>query len=245
MSSVITSKRRESRSLDKRIYGDEIAEALNSATPGTHVLRVRKLVLQLKAIVEALAQLDSACRVSGLPRLKGASRLGLDSRGLICAYDVSANKKLMSFMGDIKQAMNETEALLQRYRWHPSLRVNSRGILQRWHTWPSADANAEWENSAVEWLLSQLSNEFDESPIMRFSLCEQCGNWFYAGRDGAKFCRSSCRVGSYLQKPEAKAKRAEYMRDHRSRMKSRELAKQSGSQKSMPRRTSRQKGEQG
>src|SRR6185437_10950530 len=80
-------------------------------------------------------------------------------------------------------------------------------------SWPQLDEEGAWEYATVHWLLSDLpKSPQGKGACSPFSRCERCGDWFYAGREGARFCKPACRVISHAQTEEGRAERALYMR---------------------------------
>ena len=117
---------------------------------------------------------------------------------------------------EIESLANGLSLLLGRYIWRPAVELNSDGTIRQVLRWPNFNEDIAWENSTVHWLISQLpTSPQQKGPFSHFTHCERCGDWFYAGRDGARFCRAACRVMSHAQTDEGKAARAQYMRELR------------------------------
>jgi hypothetical protein len=208
---LITNRTRSERRFDKEVFGNQIANKLNGATPSPGVAKVRTLIERLKAFSEKSAQLESFCLERKLMR----SRKGMFDHSPFSDYELS-DSKVSALAGEIEGLANELSALLRRYLWRPDVEVNSNGTIRQVKHWAQIDEELAWENSTVHWLISQLpTSPQQKGPFAHFTHCERCGNWFYAGREGAKFCRAACRVMSHAQTVEGKAARAQYMRELR------------------------------
>jgi hypothetical protein len=212
MSPLITGERRSKRLWDKEFHGDEIAQKLNSAKPSPSAVRVRILIEQLQALAEKSNQLESFCREQDLMRPPGP---WVFDNSPLCDYELS-NRKVAALAEQIMKIADELRLLLVRYHWRPDICINPNGSLRQVIRWPQQDEESAWENATVQWLLSQLpTTPQDKASFAHFTHCERCGDWFYAGRDGAKFCRDACRIMSHVQTDEGKAARAQYMRELR------------------------------
>lgn len=212
MSPLITESRRSKRLLDKEFHGDEIARKLNGMIPSPSVVRVRILIERLKALSEKIAQLESFCHEGDLMRPPGP---WVFDNSPLCDYELS-NPEVAALADQIQKIANEVSVLLGRYHWRPDVVLRTDGTIDRAIRWPQHDEESAWENATVHWLLSQLpTSPQNKASFAHFTHCERCGDWFYAGRDGAKFCRDACRIMSYAQTGEGKAARALYMRELR------------------------------
>jgi hypothetical protein len=220
MSPLSTKNKRQKRKLDKDFYGDEVARRLNEAMHSPSVLRVRALIELLKAFSEKSAHLESFCVARKLMESGGAyifanSPLGQYKRG---------HPEVAELAAPILKIADEIGSLLARYHWRPSIRVSPEGTLEQVTRWSqfNKDEDAEWESATVQWLLSELpTSPQGKGPFMYFAHCERCGNWFYAGREGAKFCRDACRVMSHTQTNEGRMVKARYMRESRAKARKR------------------------
>jgi hypothetical protein len=218
MSPLITKSARSDRRFDKEFFGDEIAKKLNSAMSSPGVLRVRTLIERLKAFSEKSAQLESFCLERKLMR----STKSMFDDSPFSDYDLS-DPEVSALAEEIKSLANELSGLLRRYIWRPDVELNSDGTIRQVLRWPNFNEDIAWENSTIDWLISQLPiSPQQKGPFAHFAHCERCGDWFYAGRDGARFCRAACRVMSHAQTDEGKAVRAQYMRDLRKKKGERE-----------------------
>ena len=115
------------------------------------------------------------------------------------------------------ECLTEINLLLKQYRWTP--KIVSGGFYRLddfpiWHNTKNIEANENW---AVRWLLWQAQRGAGqlEAPILRFRMCEECPNWFYARTDHARFCSNGCKKKFHSHNPEFKEKRALYMRKKR------------------------------
>jgi hypothetical protein len=213
MSQLITKYTRSERRFDKEVYGDEIANKLNGATPSPGVAKVRTLIEGLKALYENGTKLESFCLEQKLMR---SSRGPFDSSPF-SDYDVS-HPEVSALAEEIERIKNVLSELL--------VRLNSNGTLYQTLRWPNSNEDIAWENSTIHWLISQLpTSPQQKGPFAYFTHCERCGDWFYAGREGAKFCRAACRVMSHAQTDEGKAARAQYMRELRKQERERKRKK--------------------
>ena len=229
MSPLITEGKRRKRQLDKEFFGDEIANKLNGAMPSPSVVRVRALIERLKALSEKSAQLESFCLERKLMR----SRRGglVFDHSPFSDYELS-DPEVSALAEEIESLANELSVLLRRYLWRPDVEVNSDGTIRQVTHWAQIDEELAWENATVHWLISQLpTSPQQKGPFAHFTHCERCGDWFYAGRDGARFCRAACRVMSHAQTDEGKAARAKYMRDLRKKKGERERMRAQSSSK--------------
>jgi hypothetical protein len=209
MSALVTDGQRASRLWDKRINGDEVARKLNGARPSPSVLRIRTLIEHLQAISEKIAQLERICRESGLMDESAVSALG---RWPLSDYMID-HPKVSPLAKEIKGIGDEISSSLWRYHWRPDVHLAPDGVMHESLQWPQLDDETSWENTTVQWLLSHLPTSLDgKGAFSHFLKCERCGDWFYAGREGAKFCRPACRVMAHVQTDEGKAQRALYMR---------------------------------
>src|ERR1035437_3313602 len=126
---------------------------------------------------------------------------------------------------------NDLSLLLKRYNWRPDVRMNPDGTLRQLIRWPHSDDESNWENETVFWLLSNLPNTPQEKgSCAHFAHCAHCGDWFFAGRNGSKFCRSACRVSSHSQTPEGRKQKALYMREQRKQESDRKRKKERATQ---------------
>jgi uncharacterized Zn finger protein (UPF0148 family) len=209
MTSLITRSQRSWRRWDKEQYGDEIAAKLNSATPSPAVLRVRAIIQGLQALLEKTANLESVWQKRGAVR---------GSMGSFLAGDPFADYNLddpdqSAIATEATKIAEEINALLCRYRWQSAIAVNTDGTVRQTVSWSFLNTETAWENATVHWLLSDLpQSPRGKGACLHFSRCERCGDWFYAGREGARFCKPSCRVMSHVQTEEGRAERALYMR---------------------------------
>jgi len=220
MSPLFTEGKRQKRKIDKDFYGDEVAKRLNGAMPSPSVLRVRTLIERLKAFSEKSAHLESFCLARKLMRSGGAFVFANSPLG---QYEL-ADPEVSVLAAQILKIADEISSMLARYHWRPNIRVNPEGTLEQVVRWSqfNKDKDAEWESATVQWLLSELpTSPQGKVPFTHFAHCERCGNWFYAGREGAKFCRDACRVMSHTQTNEGRMAKALYMRE--SRAEAREL----------------------
>jgi hypothetical protein len=230
---LITKSTRSERRFDKEVFGDEIANKLNGATPSPGVARVRTLIERLKAFSEKGAQLEFFCLDRKLMR---SSRRVFDDSPF-SVYELS-DPEVSALAEEIKGLANELSGLLRRYIWRPDVELNSDGTIRLVLRWPNFNEDIAWENSTIHWLISQLpTSPQQKGPFAHFTHCERCGDWFYAGRDGAKFCRAACRVMSHAQTDEGKAARARYMRDLRKKKGERERKRAQSSSKTLARRS--------
>jgi hypothetical protein len=233
MSPLITESKRQKRQLDKEFFGDEIANKLNGATPSPGVLRVRTLIERLKAFSEKSAQLESFCLERKLMR----SKRSMFDDSPFSNYERS-DPEVSALAEEINSLANELSGLLARYIWRPDVELNSDGTIRQVLRWPNFNEDIAWENSTIHWLISQLpTSPQQKGPFAHFTHCERCGDWFYAGRDGARFCRAACRVMSHAQTDEGKAARAKYMRDLRKKKGERELKRAQSNSKTSARRS--------
>jgi hypothetical protein len=115
---------------------------------------------------------------------------------------------------DIRLA--EINKALSRYRWTPRIASPQFSSLQDASIWDERNASYQ-ENWAVRWLLWQSAGTGRvAAKILRFRQCEECRTWFFcqaSASDHGKFCGEKCRKKFHLHRPEAKAKRARYMRE--------------------------------
>jgi hypothetical protein len=214
MSPLLTENKREKRRLDKEFFGDEIARRLNEAMPSPSVLRVRTLVERLKVFSEKSARLESFCLKR---KLMGSGIASAFSNSPCSDYKLS-DPEVAALAGEIKDIANEVSSLLKRYVWRPDVELNSNGTLRQVTRWPGLNEEIAWENQTVYWLISELpTSPRGDGPFAHFTHCERCGDWFYAGREGAKFCRPACRVMSHAQTNEGRAAKALYMRESRAK----------------------------
>jgi hypothetical protein len=227
MSPLITEGKRRKRQLDKEFFGDEIANKLNGAMPSPSVVRVRALIERLKALSEKSAQLESFCLERKLMR----STKAMFDHSPFSDYELS-DPEVSALAEEIKSLANELSGLLRRYIWRPDVELKSDGTIRQVLRWPNFNEDIAWENSTIDWLISQLPiSPQQKGPFAHFTHCERCGDWFYAGRDGARFCRAACRVMSHAQTDEGKAARAQYMRDLRKKKGERERMRAQSSSK--------------
>jgi hypothetical protein len=206
--------------MDKESYGDQIAHRLNSATPSPSVFRIRALIERLKAYSESSARLESFCLERKLMRSDGAAVFTASPLG----YYKLTDPEVSVLAAEILNIAEELKSLRARYRWRRGLRVNPDGTLEDVYLWSQVDdSEAAWENESAMWLFSQLPTLLQGNrPFAHFQRCERCGDWFYAGRNGAKFCKDACRVLSHVQTDEGKESRARYMRKLRKQKSDRE-----------------------
>lgn len=233
MSSLSTQdSRMKRRQLDKKLFGDDIAMKLNGATPSARVLRVKSLIQLLQATFEKTEEIDSICRERQFEPEMNAS--WIFSRKPLLDYDLN-DPTVSELAKQIMKNADEVNLLLRRYSWRPGVRVGSDGTLKQFLDWVHLDEEAVWENETVHWLLSGLPTSAREKwRAAYFAHCERCGDWFFAGRDGARFCRALCRVMSHQQTDEGRATRAQYMRELRAQNQERKLKKAQSSRKRAP-----------
>jgi hypothetical protein len=220
MSPLSTESKRQKRKLDKDFYGDEVARRLNDAMHSASVLRVRALIERLKAFSEKSAHLESFCIARKLMRSGGAFIFAYSP---LDQYELT-DPEVSVLAAQILEVAAEISSLLARYHWRPSIRVNPEGTLEQVTRWSqfNKDEDAEWESATVQWLLSELpTSPQGKGSFTPFAHCERCGNWFYAGREGAKFCRDACRVMSHTQTNEGRMVKARYMRESRAKARKR------------------------
>jgi hypothetical protein len=220
MSPLSTESKRQKRKLDKDFYGDEVARRLNDTTHSPSVLRVRGLIERLKAFSVKSAHLESFCVARKLMQSGGAYIFANSPLGQYKLDDPEVSE----LAAPILKIADEISSLLTRYHWRPSIRVNPEGTLEQVTRWSqfNRDEDAEWESATVQWLLSELpTSPQGNGPFTYFAHCERCGNWFYAGREGAKFCRDACRVMSHTQTNEGRTAKARYMRESRAKARER------------------------
>ena len=220
MSPLSTENKRQKRKLDKDFYGDEVARRLNDAMHSPSVLRVRTLIERLKAFSEKSAHLESFCLARKLMRSGGAF---IFATSPLSHYKLD-DPEVSELAAQILQIADEISSLLARYHWRPNIRVSPEGTLEQVTRWSqfNKDKDAEWESATVQWLLSELpTSPQGKGPFTYFAHCERCGNWFYAGREGAKFCRDACRVMSHTQTNEGRMAKALYMRESRAKTRGR------------------------
>jgi len=220
MSPLSTENKRQKRKLDKNFYGDEVASRLNDAIHSPSVLRVRTLIERLQAFSEKSAHLESFCLARKLMRSGGAFVFANAPLG---QYELD-DPEVSVLAAPILKIADEISFQLARYHWRPNIRVNPEGTLEQVTRWSqfNKDEDAEWESATVQWLLSELpTSPQGKGPFTYFVHCERCGNWFYAGREGAKFCRDACRVMSHSQTNEGRMAKARYMRESRARARAR------------------------
>ena len=205
------------RKLDKERFGDDIAKKLNSATPSPRALRIKRLIELLQMHFEKIAELESICRERHL-MAKIDARLIFGGRKPLADYDLS-DPTVSELADQIIKNANEIDLLFGRYSGRSGVHVNNDGTLQQYTHCAYADEEAIWEYTTGQWLSSRLP----ASPAANFLHCERCGDWFFAGRDGAKFCRRSCSEMSRQQTDEGRAARARYMRGLRAQKRDRKL----------------------
>jgi len=214
MRSLVTqyTQSRRWRQFNKQSYGDEVAARLNSATPTPAVLRVRAIVERLKALFELTENLEAAWQQRGAVESSIGRFL---ARSPFSDYSLD-DPHVAAIAERISEVTDQVDSLLTRYRWHPAIRVNPDGTLRQTVSWSQLDEETEWEMRTVHWLLSDLPKSPQEKgACSHFCFCERCGDWFYAGREGARFCKSACRVMSHNQTEQGRAGRALYMRQLR------------------------------
>ncbi len=183
MSPLITKSARSDRRFDKEFYGDKIAQKLNGAMPSPGVLRVRILIERLKAFFEKSAQLESFCLERKLMR----STRSMFDDSPFSNYERS-DPDVSALAEEINSLANELSGLLARYIWRPDVELNSDGTIRQVLRWPNFNEDIAWENSTIHWLISQLpTSPQQKGPFAHFTHCERCGDWFYTGRDGARF----------------------------------------------------------
>lgn len=218
MSPLSTNNKRQKRQFDKEFFGDEAARRLNDAMPSPGALRVRTLIERLKAFSEKSAQIESLCLDRKLMR-SGVSFVLADSP--LGDYELS-DPEVSVLAVQILGIADEIRSLLSRYHWRPDVRVNPDGTLGQIVRWSQFDKDAVWESDTVQWLLSELpTSPRGDGLFTSFVHCERCGNWFFAGRAGAKFCRAACRVMTHTQTSEGRAAKAQYMRESRAKARER------------------------
>jgi len=212
MSPLTTKTQRSARLFDKEFYGDKIAEKLNGAKPSPSVLRVRTLIERLKAFSEKSAKLEFIHRERELKKRVLSSPF---EDWAFCDYDLS-DPEVSTLAEQANKIAEDLSSSLRRYRWRPDVQVNRDGTMSQFIHWPSEDEESDWENETVSWLISGFPTSPQSKGLFtHFIHCQRCGNWFYAGRDGAKFCKEACRVMSHAQTEEGKAAKALYMRNLR------------------------------
>jgi|ERR1039458_8471609 uncharacterized Zn finger protein (UPF0148 family) len=229
MSPLITEGKRRKRQLDKEFFGDEIANKLNGAMPSPSVVRVRALIERLKALSEKSAQLESFCLERKLMR----SRRGglVFDHSPFSDYELS-DPEVSALAEEIESLANELSVLLRRYLWRPDVEVNSDGTIRQVTHWAQIDEELAWENATVHWLISELpTSPQDQGAFAYFTHCERCGDWFFSGREGAKFCRAACRVMSHAQTDKGRAEKASYMKKLRAQERERKRKKAQSSPK--------------
>ena len=181
--------------------------------------RVRTLIEGLKAFTERSAKLEAICREQNLMAPAGVQIFGGSP---LCHYQIS-RPEVSELADQLQEIAHEIGLLLRHYHWGPDVVVNPDGTLSQLTRWRQFNEESEWENRTVQWLISELPTSHQgEAAFTHFLHCERCGDWFYAGREGARFCRAACRVASHAQTDQRRAERAVYMQDLRKRKRERE-----------------------
>ena len=219
MSSLGTMGHRAKRRFDKEFYGDEIAHKLNGATLTPGVARVRTLIERLKAFTERSVKLEIICREQNLMASAGVQ---IFSDSPLCHYKLDY-PEVSELADQLQEIAGEIGLQLGRYHWRPDVRLTPEGTLSQFTRWRQFNEESAWENETVQWLISELpTSPQGTGAFAHFAHCERCGDWFYAGRDGARFCRAACRVASHAQTDEGRSERAAYMRNLRKLKRERE-----------------------
>jgi hypothetical protein len=214
MSPLPTQRSRQRRKFEKDFYGDEVARRLNDEKPSPGILRVRTLIERMKRFSEKSAALEFFCLSRKLTRSGGAF---VFTSSPLDIYDL-ADPEVLVLAAEILKTTDEIRSSLARYHWRPDIRVTAEGTLELVTRWSQFDWDSEWECDTVQWLLSELpTSPQGKGAFTYFTRCERCGNWFYAGREGAKFCRDACRVMSHNQTDEGRIAKALYMRQSRAK----------------------------
>ncbi len=219
MSALGTMSQRTKRRFDKEFYGDKSAHRFNAAAPTPGAARVRTLIERLKAFTERSAKIEFICREQNLMASAGVQIFGGSP---LCHYKLN-HPEVSELADQLQEIADEIRVLLRRYHWRPDVVVNPDGTLSQFTRWHQFDEESAWENETVQWLISELpTSPQGIGAFAHFTHCERCGDWFYAGRDGARFCRAACRVASHAQTDEGRAERASYIRNLRKRKRERE-----------------------
>jgi hypothetical protein len=214
MSPLPTQRSRQRRKFEKDFYGDEVARRLNDEKPSPGILRVRTLIERMKRFSEKSAALEFFCLSRNLIQSRAAF---VFANSPLDIYDL-ADPEVSVLAAEILKIADGISSALARYHWRPNIRVTSDGTLEQVTRWSQFDKDSEWESDTVQWLLSELpTSPQGKVAFTYFTHCEQCGNWFYAGREGAKFCRDACRVMSHNQTDEGRISKARFMRESRAK----------------------------
>ena len=125
------------------------------------------------------------------------------------------NPELKALNVEYKDRMRKIEKGLKRYRWNPTVRDEGFDRLYHMFLWPGRrDSEKFWENWSMRWLIEQINGSGQSpAPILRFRNCRQCSKWFYARTNPQVHCAVNCRLKSYRDSPEFRAKAAKYMRE--------------------------------
>jgi hypothetical protein len=87
-----------------------------------------------------------------------------------------------------------------------------RAEISQWH---KNDLTIEWKHTSPEASRIYLILRLAECGLLvRVRQCERCGDWFYAKRDRARFCKKQCAKLHWQTSETGKAKRQKYLREY-------------------------------
>jgi hypothetical protein len=101
-------------------------------------------------------------------------------------------------------AVQRLNLYLERFKYHAE-------IIQ----WHKNELNIEWKHASPGASLIYMVVRLAECGLLvRLRQCERCGDWFYAKRDGTRFCKKVCAQLQWQSSETGKAKRKKYLRDY-------------------------------